>query len=296
MCRSRWLAPFAIPRLQSVGSPRAAEGQPAAQPSVCRATHTLHVCGHHDARSIAPHTMQYPCLCGIARGWKHAPPSSSPGRRVPLQARMCALRLSAFERLALAAMQAAARALDGLLGLQCHPRGVLADDDGDRRGRHYAGLGDDHREVLHRRHVVHEVEQLEARHVAPLGHLGTVALSGHEVVGVAQLVVADGIEEHALGKLVGLAANEHRHAALVGEHRHQRSAGASDERAVEQHRRGTEQHLAHLWHDVREGVQVGIGAAQPRIEQAAQHGLALQLGAAVGDDDAERDALAVCVE
>mmetsp|Transcript_45735 Transcript_45735/g.151659 ORF Transcript_45735/g.151659 Transcript_45735/m.151659 type:complete len:378 (+) Transcript_45735:185-1318(+) len=167
---------------------------------------------------------------------------------------------------------------------------VLADNDRHRRRRDDARLGDDHGEVLHRRHVVHQVEQLEPRPLAPVGERGAALVGVRRLeqrVGVAELVVADRVEQDPLRKLVRLAADEHGDPVLVRRHGDERGAGARDEGAVDQHRRGPEQNLGDGWHRVREGVQQRVGAADACRHQPHQHRAPLEARAAVDDDDGE---------
>mmetsp|Transcript_38098 Transcript_38098/g.89190 ORF Transcript_38098/g.89190 Transcript_38098/m.89190 type:complete len:482 (-) Transcript_38098:42-1487(-) len=175
---------------------------------------------------------------------------------------------------------------------------ALADDGGDGGRRNDASLTDHHGEVLHRRHVVQQLEQLEVGHVAPICELasGQLRRRRHQVVGVAKLVVADGIEVDALGELVRLTAHQHRRPTLMSCHRDQRRARTRDERAVEQHRRRAKKHLGHFADEVRERVQLRVLAAHSRLLEPAQHVACLEPRAAVNNDHAEGYALCVRVQ
>lgn len=64
-----------------------------------------------------------------------------------------------------------------------------------------------------------------------------------EGLGVAQLVVGEGVQLHPLVELVGLAADEHRLAKGGGHHRHCRCPGPAQHRAVRVHGRCPQEHL-----------------------------------------------------
>eukprot|EP00962_Isochrysis_galbana_P059001 scaffold32350_cov112-Isochrysis_galbana.AAC.2 len=165
---------------------------------------------------------------------------------------------------------------------QLRPVLVLPDDDRDRGRRDDPSLGDDHGEVLHRSDVVHQVEQLEPRRVAPAGQDARLGCGsrpaadgrrlGHQLLRVAQLVVADGVEQHALSELKSLAADQHWHAVLVGCHGHQCRPCPRDQRPVDQHGRRAQQHLVdgrdQIGNRVEQSVRGGdAGCGQPRHER-----------------------------